>query len=837
MAAHSQVLAEALQHHRAGRFAEAEKLYRRILQSDPHNADALHLLGLIAHEAGRDDAAIDLIGRAIRLRPDAPAFYSNLGLAYQSARRPAEAIDAFRQALVLKPDYAEAHNNLGAVYRSLGRLGEAEGAFREALRLRPDFAEAYSNLGQVLQQRGVVDEALASYRRALELKPNFAEAYFNLAGAYAALGQGAEQIANLRSAVNLRPKFAAAQQQLGVMLAAQGRLEEALPHLQAWCSLQPSDPEARVHLERTLSALGRTAAPPTGTFLPGKPTDANAHKERADALLRAGRVADAVAAYQEAIALRPDYAVAYNDMGNALQQLGKLDEAIKSYFRALEIDPKLGAAHSNLGVYFKDQGKLEEAAAHFEAALKLQPSDTLRVLLATLLPPIYQSEGDIERWRQRLIDSLQNLHAEGVNLDPGQSVVPNLFYLAYQGGNDRDIQRDLASLYAAHMSPSPPLTPRAVGSRLRVGLISKYFKDHTIGVLMRGLVAQMDRSRFEVIVLAFDQPRDWIGEFVKKHADRYVVLADHVPTARRTVAGLGLDVLFYADIGMDPGTYSLAFSRLAPVQCVTWGHPLTTGIPTIDYFVSSELIEPPGAEHHYTETLVRLKALPFYYYRPLPPAPLKPRSHFGLPTESHIYGCLQTLFKFHPRFDDALGGILRGDPQALVIVIKGKHPYWEELLLKRWSRTLPDVKDRIRWIPPQKRDDFLNLMAVSDVLLDTFPFSGGNTSYEGLGLGVPIVTLAAPYMRGRITYALYKKMAVMDCVADDVAGYVDKAVRLGTDATYRELIRSKIAAGSAVLFEDTKAVRELESFFLTSVDQARSRQTEASTNLNEGSVS
>lgn len=837
MAAHSQVLAEALEHHRAGRFGEAEKLYRRILQSDPHNADALHLLGLIAHEAGRDDAAIDLIGRAIRLRPDAAAFYSNLGLAYQSAGRPAEAIDAFRQALILKPDYAEAHNNLGAAYRSEGRLGEAKGAFREALRLRPDFAEAHSNLGQVLQQRGLVDEALASYRRALELKPNFAEAYFNLASVYAALGQVEEQLANLRTAVNLRPKFAAAQQQLGVLLTAHGRLEEALPHLQAWSSLQPGNPEARVHFERTLTALGKTAAPPTAIPLPSKQTGAIDCKNRADALLRAGRVADAVAAYQEAIALRPDYAVAYNDMGNALQQLGKLDEAIKSYFRALEIDPKLAAAHSNLGVYFRDQGELEAATAHFEAAQKLQPSDTLRVLLATLLPPIYESEEDIERWRRRLIDNLKKLGAEGVHLDPGQSVVPNLFYLAYQGGNDRDIQRDLANLYAAHMSPSPPSMPRAAGGRLRVGLISKYFKDHTIGVLMRGLVAQMDRSRFELFVLAFDQPRDWIGDFLKKHADRYVVLADHVSTARQAIAGLGLDVLFYADIGMDPGTYSLAFARLAPVQCVTWGHPLTTGIPTIDYFISSDLIEPPGAEDHYTETLIRLKTLPFYYYRPVPPAPLKPRNHFGLPAESHVYGCLQTLFKFHPRFDEALGGVLRRDPQALVVVIKGKHPYWEELLLKRWSRTLADVVDRIRWLPPQKRDDFLNLMAASDVLLDTFPFSGGNTSYEGLALGVPIVTLAAPYMRGRITYALYKKMDVMDCVADDVAGYVEKAVRLGTDANYRKLIGSKIAASSAVLFEDIEAVRELESFFLRSVEQARRRQTPLSANVNEGGVS
>src|SRR5262249_45364286 len=158
-----------------------------------------------------------------------------------------------------------------------------------------------------------------------------------------------------------------------------------------------------------------------------------------------------------------------------------------------------------------------------------------------------------------------------------------------------------------------------------------------------------------------------------------------------------------------------------------------------------------GAEGHYTEKLVRLKALPFYYYRPAPPAPLKGRDHFGLAEGQHVYGCPQTLFKFHPAFDALLGDILWRDPRGVLVLIRGKHPHWEEVLKRRFAATLPDVLDRIRWLPPKPRGDFLNLMAVCDILLDTTPFSGGNTSYEGLALGVPIVTLEAPLMRGRLT--------------------------------------------------------------------------------------
>ena len=144
----------------------------------------------------------------------------------------------------------------------------------------------------------------------------------------------------------------------------------------------------------------------------------------------------------------------------------------------------------------------------------------------------------------------------------------------------------------------------------------------------------------------------------------YVEVPTNLPAARQAIAGQRLDVLYYADIGMDPVTYSLAFSRLAPVQCVTWGHPVTTGLDTIDYFISMDAAEPEDAAEHYTETLVRLKALSVYYYRPEPPASLKDRAAFGLPEECHLYSCPQTLFKLHPEFDDLLGAILRRDPQG-----------------------------------------------------------------------------------------------------------------------------------------------------------------------------
>src|SRR5262249_27561306 len=154
---------------------------------------------------------------------------------------------------------------------------------------------------------------------------------------------------------------------------------------------------------------------------------------------------------------------------------------------------------------------------------------------------------------------------------------------------------------------------------------------------------------------------DAIGRFICARADQFIEVTNNLPTARAQIAAAGLDVLFYTDIGMDPLTYTLAFSRLAPVQCVTWGHPETTGLDTIDYFVSSKALAPAGSEEQYTETLVRLRTLPFFYYRPELPRPLRGREFFGLDAAAHLYACPQSIYKFHPEFDSLMAEILRRD--------------------------------------------------------------------------------------------------------------------------------------------------------------------------------
>jgi protein O-GlcNAc transferase len=394
------------------------------------------------------------------------------------------------------------------------------------------------------------------------------------------------------------------------------------------------------------------------------------------------------------------------------------------------------------------------------------------------------------------------------------------------------LQVRLAALYLratpslAHVAPhckelASPLSPLAgreaggegKGGLLRVGFISRFLHMHTIGEVNVGIIRNLSRKVCRVVLLQPPCPEHPVARLIRESADEVVTLTPSLEAARGEIVEQRLDVLFYTDIGMDPFSYFLAFARLAPVQCVTWGHPVTTGIPNIDYYLSSEDLEPPHPEEHYSERLVLLKSLPTFYYAPAFFPPAKTRKHFGLAEDEHLYMCPQAPFKVRPDYDDLLRGILRADPRARILFIRSQNPEWTAQLLSRFRRSFPGEMERIQFLPHQGGQDYLHLLAVCDVLLDTPHFGGGNTTFKAFSVGAPIVTMPGAFARSRVTTACYRKMGIVDCIAADAEDYVKIAVRLGTDRAWRQNVKSRIEAARRVLYENPGVLRELECFF------------------------
>ena len=522
-----------------------------------------------------------------------------------------------------------------------------------------------------------------------------------------------------------------------------------------------------------------------------------------------------------AVALAPTMVAARVAFAASLVRTGKSLRALEQCREALRVDPEDRSAREMLAVMEDDaRGAVAMTPPRPAAA----SSDGEAIRMALTLPHVLYSRSEIAVVREQLDQDLDRLSRSRLSVnDPATEVGLTAFYLAYHGENDRALHERIAAL---HLAACPELAwvaphcsaPRPPGAqRMRVGLVSDYFQNHSIGRVTEGLVAKLDRSRFEVHVFGFREPFDELSRALAQSADEWRVLPRELAGARAGVARHALDVLLYPDVGMDPLTYFMTFARLAPVQCATWGHPVTTGVPAMDYFLSTDYFEPEDGASHYSERLVKLRdaVFPGYYRRPEKLAAVAP-AELGFDATRRTYFSPQSLFKFHPDFDSVLARILRHDPRGELVLVYDEHTdtYRRPRLEARMKRAMPDVFDRITFLPRSAdRSGYLQRLQACDVVLDTHPYCGGNTSLEAISMGALVVTLPSPMNRGRHTYAFFRKMGFMDTVARDADHYVELAVRIANDAPYRAHLKRLQAERAPALYEDQRAVDQIGDFF------------------------
>lgn len=778
---------QAVQLHQQGRLANAQAMYEGILKIQPRHAESLHLLGVVVMDTGNPKRAVDLIAEAINIDPQQAVFHSNRGNALLKLTQFQEAVVNYDKAIALKPDYANAYYNRGVALKELHQLDAAVASYDKAILINPGFVAAYYNRGIALQALKQLGAAINSYDKALVLQPNFADAHTNRGNALKDQGKLIEAKASHDKAIALRPDYAEAYVNRGVVLQDLKQLDLALASFDKAIALKPGMVGAYYNRGVLLQELGRQDA--------------------------------AVASYDKAIALKPDFVGAHINRGYVLQYQGRLKEAETCYDTVIAIEPDNADVHANRGNALKDQGKTEEAEASYLRAIALKPSSRLFILEGLMLPPIMGTKDAVLASRRRFENHVERLTEGGITLlDPIKDSCNTNFHLAYHGLNDKDIQIKVAHLYESacpsllYVAPHCGLTP-SDGRKKRIGFLSKFIAKHSVALCFSRIIEGLaGTGEFEVTLLSNVDPEDRsIQETYPNFKGTYLRLADSLESARVQVAALELDVLVYLDIGMDPFSYFLAFARLARTQCVLGGHPVTTGISAMDYYISSDLIETPDAQDHYSEKLVRLPIGLFYFERPIMPTAFKSRSELGIPTEGKVYLCPMMLHKLHPDFDAAIARILELDPSGHVVLIADKkYSCWQSILERRFETTVPQsVRARIIFLPwITEWSDFASLNKTADVILDPFHFGMGTTAITTCSVGTPFVTKPGQFMRGRVGLFFAKLLDVMECVAEDYEDYAQKAVSIASDGALRQSIQGKMKANNHVLFENMQSIQD-----------------------------
>ncbi len=470
-----------------------------------------------------------------------------------------------------------------------------------------------------------------------------------------------------------------------------------------------------------------------------------------------------------------------------------------------------------------DFGKARELLEH---AVRYHGGMDEKIEKALLVPPIPGSTAMIDDLRGRMLSEIKTLEQSGEQLrGPVEMLHIPSFYLAYQGRDDRKLQESIAGLLLK-AAPSLAFTaphgtkdrPRPEGN-IRIGLCSNNLRNNSVGLFFLGFAQALRGKGFELHL--FRAPSGGSDQVTLRYiqsADHDTQLSSSLETAQRQIAEKNLDILFYPDLTVHPLTNWLAFARLAPVQMTSWGHPVTSGLPHVDYYISSRLMECENAREHYSEHLVELSTFPCCYQPPqLLSSPAK-RHHFRLPEKGAIYCCGHQAFKFHPDFDTLLGQILRKDPTGTLVLINGwGGPNHGRLLENRIKSANPDVADRILMLGRMPPIQYLAMTRLADVHLDPVWFGGGRTSFDLLSNGNIVVTWPGPFQRGRVTGACLSRMGVDECIAETWEDYVDMAVEFANDETLRFQTREKIIRNAHLIFDHPAFIEEMTAFMRQAV--------------------
>jgi predicted O-linked N-acetylglucosamine transferase (SPINDLY family) len=824
-------LKQATDLHNQGHYDEAARRYLDVIRQDPRNWQPHYLLARLHMQKHEYALAHGRLEQTVQLNPQAEEAWLALGDVCSELNLADQAMGVFQRILARNPRHAMACFKVAYLHEAAGRNDEAAQFYQRAVEVKPAFPEAWNNLGNVRRVSGHPDAARAAYEKAVALRPNFAEACNNMAVLLLGLSPPDKQAAMdfLKKAVACREDYPEAHVNLGATLVDLGRLQEGIGHYEKALQLKPDYAYAWNNLGAIYyqSGMPDEASVCFSRSVEADPKLAEAHNNLGLIHnLRENRV-EARECFETALRCRPDFPEAYNGLGLLYTEDGQFELAEKAFHQALGLRPQFADAAANLAKAYQTEGMLDPARLWFARSNEMSCNDSLRIKLATMVPAIMGSRAEVEQSRRLVEQRLAELKEQPLTIGEVDLLkfADTNFFLAFQGFNDRDIQATVAQLFlracpslggvAPHVS-----TQHSPGARIKVGFVSRYFWKHSVGNYYAPMICILAQDpRFEVTLIHVGQKRDEVSAAMARSVHHEVTLGPiSLATARERVALLELDVIVYTDIGMDPFTYFLSFARLARLQCVSGGHPVTTGVPNMDVYLSSRYLEGGNAQDHYTEHLLQMS----HYNVTVPdlrePVITKTRAELGLPTSSTAYVCPTKLQKLHPDFDLLIRDLLARDRDGTVVLFEDdRHRSWHVQIMKRLRQLMGSDAERVLMLPFAGSDDFFQILALADVVLDPFHFGLGTTGFMAFAAAAPVVTHPSPYLRARVVHACYRQMDFLECVADTPADYLEIALRLAKDGAFRIHVVNEIRARRQVLFGDAGCAHEMADFFVSAL--------------------
>jgi len=723
-----------------------------------------------------------------------------------------------KNKIILKYDTQnlQAIINLGKIYYHTGKIEESKKFLTQALTIKADEPDVYFYQGKI-QETIDVNKAITAYTQCLNLDPKYLEAYESLAN----LVNFSQAITLYQEALKQHPGYDKAYENLSNIYVIQKNWDKVLEVANAASKYKQLTPPLLKNLALAYQVKNETML---------------ATKFQADYYYQTGQYSKACSLYNS-FSSYPSLDV-YVHLHLCLEKIGAQEKSIQVLNEALKKYPQENILHLLLIDAWQNRGENTKMQAALDHACQCS-SDLvyfyLRKQLA--LPLFYNNRQELETYRQQFVNNLAKLSREIHTLDQQERQIVKqaideltIFFAAYQGYDVTQQQRQYGTVITKIISASYPQWSQPLGMplvndhKIRIGYVSEAMNSSSSSRWLTGWLEHRDHQTFEVFCYkTSSRPHDYTTKQIILHSDHFRDLPLDLEAIAQTIHQDNLHILVYAGIGLDSQITQLAALRLAPIQCTTWGHPVTSGMPKIDYFLSGELMEPEKGQDHYTEELVTLPNLGIIYQQPKLPEKPKTRADFKLTEDSIIYLSCQLIFKYLPQDDIVFAAIALRVPKAKFVFILRSNQFHQstqdlqqkfaQRLDKEFTSVGLNYQDYCIFFSGQDWESYLSLLLCAEVFLDTFSFSGGYTTFEAVACSLPVVTCPGEFMRGRQSYGILQMLGVTDTIATYQAEYIDIAVRLGLEPKWRQEISQKMSQLQDNLFGDYTSIKALEEFY------------------------
>jgi predicted O-linked N-acetylglucosamine transferase (SPINDLY family) len=789
--------------------ADAERLFKEVLRSDPSHVPALNLLSVVLMSTERFAEAETFITRAISLAHGSDVSHYNYGIILKRLNRPTQALQQFDKALHLNSDVPETWNNRGTIFNDLRQYKQAIFDFDQALALKPDFSEARANKGKALIGLKRYGEALAAHDEAIALNSDLAEAWLGRGTVLVRLKRFEEALAAYDKAHSLRPDLVEAWLGRGDSAAELKRFDEALAAYEKALRLKHDLAEAW---------LGRGAV-----------------------LVRLKRFEEALAAYDKALSLRPDLVEAWLGRGGSAAELKRFDEALAAYEKVLRLKHDLAEAWLGRAVVLAEVKRIEEALAAYARALALKPDwaeawffygNTCAELkqywnaftafdrALSLRPDLKYAEGARLHTKMYLCN-WEKIEVDIVNLlaamnDQKLATVP--FTLLSLPASPAD-QLQCAKIFVADQASFSALWrgPIYLHDRIRVAYLSADFRNHAVAGLTVGLFEHHDKSRFEVTGIAIGPTDDSPLRRRLENAFEYFLDASNRTEADIANVIRNREVDIVVDL-MGHTQYSqlgILARRPAPIQVHYLGYPGTLGTSYIDYLLADSTVVPDEHRPFYSEHVVWLPDSYFASDNRRTIASHTPtRQEAGLPENGFVFCSFNNAYKITPKIFRIWLRLLQATPDSVLWLSQADSIAQNNL--RREAERGGVSAQRLIFAPKLPEiSDHLARHRLADLFLDTLPYNAHTTASDALWAGLPVLTCLGETFAGRVAASLLRAVGLAELVTSSLEDYETLALKLARDAARLSKIKDKLACNRDTypLFNTARFTRHIEAAY------------------------